>query len=344
MLTIPESLAVPYAGYFTWKSGSSSYVGKSRTNAACFGTDTYQTFYSWTGPDAVKTSSEEYFSTAIAVLLMDVEKSVLASVPNSVQDLGFTGISKYAWTGSTAPVNSLSLNKTSVSLVVGQESLLLATVRPSGTPIGWDTSNDTVVRFENGILRGLKAGTATVYASAGGTVVSCQITVTDSGGTIPEKTAYEYLWSYIVSRGTLDSTGSYELSYSSGSYQYRYSARLSEGLIRCSIRHTLSSTGSSTTTLELRENSNTAKGYIFYIVSTSYVDADYTIDTTSFRKGSVPTQTNFSSYGYTVTPELEASMAEKYSDYTYQQLTHLSSNILSPAGYTLADIGFSSMP
>ena len=76
----------------------------------------------------------------------------------------------------TPPVtDSVILNKTSVSLNVGDTATLVATA--TGT-VTWNTSNPYVVTVLNGKLTAVGAGTATVTATCGTAKATCTVTVT----------------------------------------------------------------------------------------------------------------------------------------------------------------------
>ena len=79
-------------------------------------------------------------------------------------------------------VTSVVLNKTSLSLTVGDSNKLSATVNPSNATnknIMWTTTDKTVVSVDNnGNVKALKAGTANITAkSNNGKTAKCQITV-----------------------------------------------------------------------------------------------------------------------------------------------------------------------
>lgn len=79
-------------------------------------------------------------------------------------------------------VSSISLNKSSLTLTVGESSRLIATINPSNATdkgFSWINSNTSVVSIDgNGNVKALKAGTATITAkSNNGKTASCNITV-----------------------------------------------------------------------------------------------------------------------------------------------------------------------
>jgi len=78
---------------------------------------------------------------------------------------------------SGVSVNSVTLNKTSLTLQEGANETLEATVEPSGT-VSWKSSNTAVATVKNGVVTAVKAGTATITATAGGKSATCEVTVT----------------------------------------------------------------------------------------------------------------------------------------------------------------------
>lgn len=75
----------------------------------------------------------------------------------------------------------VNMDKTAVSMKVGESAQLTATVQPSNAvnqSVTWSSSNPSVVRVENGTIRAIGVGTAVVTATAvNGAVASCAVTV-----------------------------------------------------------------------------------------------------------------------------------------------------------------------
>jgi uncharacterized protein YjdB len=85
-------------------------------------------------------------------------------------------------TVSTVAVTGVSLDKTSVTLEIGRETELIATVLPENATnknVSWSSSNDAVATVENGIVEGIAEGTAviTVTTEDGGETATCSVTV-----------------------------------------------------------------------------------------------------------------------------------------------------------------------
>lgn len=77
----------------------------------------------------------------------------------------------------------MTLNKTSISLAVGANETLTATVAPEDATnkgITWSTSDAAKATVENGKVTGVAAGAATITATTedGGKTAACEVTVT----------------------------------------------------------------------------------------------------------------------------------------------------------------------
>ena len=78
------------------------------------------------------------------------------------------------------PVSGISLDKETLSLTEGETETLTATIKPSNATdktITWTTSNSAVATVDGGVVTAVKAGTATITATAGGYSASCVVTV-----------------------------------------------------------------------------------------------------------------------------------------------------------------------
>ena len=107
------------------------------------------------------------------------------------------------WDGSTAtlaaitcdttvPVSSVSISGDGVkdgrlSLKAGASAQLTATVMPENATdktVAWSSSNESVAKVSNGKVTGVKAGTATITATAGGRAASVAVAVTAPNETV----------------------------------------------------------------------------------------------------------------------------------------------------------------
>ena len=95
--------------------------------------------------------------------------------------LFFTALTTlYSCGEETIPVSSVELNKSSLVMMVGDEFTLTATVKPADATektVSWRSTDETIVSVNNGRLKALKAGNATITAMAGGKAESCMVKV-----------------------------------------------------------------------------------------------------------------------------------------------------------------------
>ena len=116
------------------------------------------------------------------------------------------------------PATSVTLNKTSLSLSLGETETLIATVEPSNATetVSWISSNKEVLTVDaNGRVEALKEGTATVTASANLNVfATCSVTVVPAvdmglsvlwrqynlGASSPEEFGDYYAWGDIYTQ------------------------------------------------------------------------------------------------------------------------------------------------
>lgn len=121
---------------------------------------------------------------------------------------GKTASCEVTVTPKAIPVESITLNKTELSLVKGTTETLTATVLPTmatDKTVTWESSDTAVATVENGVVTAVAAGNATITAKAGEKTATCAVTVTNpsnsgssSGGggsstpryavTVPDKT------------------------------------------------------------------------------------------------------------------------------------------------------------
>ena len=87
-------------------------------------------------------------------------------------------------TPAPVEVSSVSLNQTSVDLVIGETVTLSATVSPSDATdknVTWSSSDSNVASVTDGTVKGIALGSATITAAAGDKKASCTVTVVNGG-------------------------------------------------------------------------------------------------------------------------------------------------------------------
>ncbi|MGN0822140.1 MAG: Ig domain-containing protein [Candidatus Gallimonas sp.] len=80
----------------------------------------------------------------------------------------------------TVAVESVTLDKTELTLEIGGEETLTATVTPENATektVIWSSDDTAVVTVENGKVTAVAAGSASVTATSGGKSATCQVTV-----------------------------------------------------------------------------------------------------------------------------------------------------------------------
>ena len=78
------------------------------------------------------------------------------------------------------PVTGISLDKTELTLLAGDEAQLTAIVAPADTTdkhVTWESSDEAVVTVEDGKLKAVGSGNAVITAAAGDCFAECKITV-----------------------------------------------------------------------------------------------------------------------------------------------------------------------
>lgn len=93
-----------------------------------------------------------------------------------------TSTCKVIVTKKVIAVESITLSKTELSLIKGNEAILVATVKPddaSDKSVIWTSNAPSIASVdETGTVRALNGGLATITAKAGNTTATCAITVT----------------------------------------------------------------------------------------------------------------------------------------------------------------------
>lgn len=81
----------------------------------------------------------------------------------------------------TVPTGSVTLDKTTLSLAVGESATLTAMVKPDDATdknVTWTSSDESVAKVADGKVTAVKSGKATITAKCGGKTAECAVTVT----------------------------------------------------------------------------------------------------------------------------------------------------------------------
>jgi len=120
----------------------------------------------------------------------------------------WNGYSTTAWNPTT--VESVTLDHSIISIEAGSKAILTATVSPTyatNQSVTWSSSDETVATVINGVVTGVKAGTATITVKTedGNKTAACVVTVTTpvASGSCGENVT----WSFDTATGTLTISG-----------------------------------------------------------------------------------------------------------------------------------------
>ena len=124
-------------------------------------------------------------NTSVATVsdgMVKAMKSGTATIKVTTSDGGKTSECQVTVKAKPINVESVSLNKSSLTLIEGDSETLTAVVTPSNATnkgVTWTSSNPAVATVNNGIVKALKAGTATIKVTTddGGKTAECQVIV-----------------------------------------------------------------------------------------------------------------------------------------------------------------------
>ena len=133
-------------------------------------------------PDNATYKNVTWSSSDVSVASVDQSGKVTAVKGGSaVITASADGCSAGCAVNITVPVQSVTLNHTSLQIVEGEKVSLTATVNPSDATnkaVSWSTSDASIVTVDaQGGLRGVSLGSATITASAGGKSATCTVAV-----------------------------------------------------------------------------------------------------------------------------------------------------------------------
>ena len=131
-----------------------------------------------------KTVNWSSSNTSVATVssgIVSAESPGQATITVRTEDGGKSATCSVTVTSKTIEVTSVTLNKTSLSLEVGAEEALVATVSPENATdktVQWTSSKPEVATVSDGKVSALSEGMTTVKATAGGKEATCEVTVT----------------------------------------------------------------------------------------------------------------------------------------------------------------------
>jgi endonuclease I len=177
---------------YTWVAYKNHYTNLPDVTNVFRDYDTLLTWHTQDRPDVMEGNRNDYSETSIQLNRNPfVDHPELAwkifgnSASSSVKS---ACVEAYPADGSATPINptGISLNKTTLSLSVGNQYTLVASLTPSGATgtITWSSNNTSVASVSStGKVTANSAGTAIINAHVGSYSATCIVTVSSSGGT-----------------------------------------------------------------------------------------------------------------------------------------------------------------
>ncbi len=169
------------------------------------GISSYVAFDKWFG------NGVNSYSIDCSIQYMDEDNTATTIIDNNYTFVkGRINIIHVTLGGDTdIKVEGISLNQNSATMMVGDELTLAVTITPANATdktITWSSDNPEVASVENGIVKALKLGSATITATSrdGNKTATCFITVVD-GDSIAEASFI----STDLNTGSMTSEGSY---------------------------------------------------------------------------------------------------------------------------------------
>ena len=132
-------------------------------------------------PDDASDKSVQWSSSDATVV--NVDNGKVTALKSGTATITATAGSCSAKCVITVPVEteSITLDKAELSIAIGETATLTATITPADATdktVTWTSSNEEIVKVNEGIVKGIQAGTATITASNSSFSASCIVTVT----------------------------------------------------------------------------------------------------------------------------------------------------------------------
>ena len=135
-------------------------------------------------PDNATDKTIEWSSSVVSVATVDGKGKVTAVGVGKAVIIAKAGTILAPCTVMVSPakidITELKLNKTSLSLFLGDEETLMATIIPENATVQtvlWSSANPEIATVDDGKVTALKEGTTTITASADGKTAECSVTV-----------------------------------------------------------------------------------------------------------------------------------------------------------------------
>jgi uncharacterized protein YjdB len=226
-------------------------------------------------PENATNKNVVWSSNAVSVATVDEKGLVagisagMATVTAKTEDGEFTSSCVITVRDETIPVTGVSVDKATLAIYIGDVEELRAEVAPGNATnksVTWSSSAEAVATVdENGSVRGVSAGTATITAKTGDGEFTSNCTVrvddetgsiTSTGWTAPAANSYEYSMTYVAQvafRGTLSADPNTEVAAFVGNELRGYARLIHEPRLNAYLVHLIiysNSAGNETVTLK----------------------------------------------------------------------------------------------
>ena len=180
-ITIPNSVtSIGTYAFSACNNLESLYIGNSIQKIGDYA------FYGCNNLFDIKVANKKVITISYNVFSVDSYNNAVLYVPtgrstfykNTAPWSNFIVIEEFDF--DNIEITGITLNKSTVTITEGETETLVATIIPSNATdktITWKTSNSAVATVSNGVVTAVKAGTATITATAGGYSATCVVTV-----------------------------------------------------------------------------------------------------------------------------------------------------------------------
>ena len=156
------------------QASAEMYIGETvQLTATVLPADATDKTVTWTSS---KQSVARVSDTGLVTALEEGESTVTASAGGKSATCSVTVSCK------PVAVSGITLSSPELTLIVGEEATLTATVLPedaSDKSVQWTSSNEAVAKVLDGVVSARSAGSATIIAKAGGQSATCKVTVSE---------------------------------------------------------------------------------------------------------------------------------------------------------------------
>jgi phi13 family phage major tail protein len=159
---------------YVWRLKGSFSIPDETSSTENDGTDTNNQELTFTGVKTVTAFANGGRAKAVVIDERDGKCDLdtffdKVQTPDTIADL------------ATTAVTAISVSPATATVTVDATTTVTATTTPTGAAVTWSSSNNNVATVLNGVVTGVRAGTAVITATSGMYSDSCEITVSTGG-------------------------------------------------------------------------------------------------------------------------------------------------------------------